>query len=95
MKYIITILLSIFFIGCSSSNIQVEKKLTKDNLSVLLSSLNNKVNKKEAKILSFEMFKQSQFLKESYDLVSPPLFQNFLVNIGIKDKGLCWQFAYD
>lgn len=95
MKYIITILLTILFIGCSASNIQVEKNLTKDKLAILLSSLNNKVNKKEAKILSNEMFKQSQFLKESYDLVSPPLFQNFLVNIGLKDKGLCWQFAYD
>ncbi len=95
MKYIITFLLTILFIGCSTSNIQVDKKLTKNDLTLLLSSLNNKVDKKEAKTLSTEMFKQSQFLKESYHLVSPPLFQNFLVNIGLKEKGLCWQFAYD
>lgn len=95
MKYIITILLSIFFIACSTSTTQVENNLTNDDLTVLFYSLNDKVNKKEAKILSNEMFKQSQFLKESYNLVSPPLFQNFLVNIGLKEKGLCWQFAYD
>lgn len=95
MKYIITTLLSILFIGCTASNIQVEKKLSNDNLTILLSSLNDKINKKEAKILSNEMFKQSQFLKESYALISPPLFHNFLVNIGVKERGYCWHFAID
>ncbi|WP_428024034.1 hypothetical protein [Arcobacter sp.] len=95
MKYIITILLSILFIGCTTSNIQVEKNLANDKLAILLSSLNEKVDKKEAQTLSNEMFKQAEFLKESYGLVSPPLFHNFLVNIGVKEKGLCWHFALD
>ena len=95
MKYIITILLSILFIGCTASNIQVEKKLNNDKLAILLSSLNDKVNINEAQILSNEMFKQASFLKESYALVSPPLFHNFLVNVGVKEKGYCWHFAID
>ncbi|WP_419765383.1 MAG: hypothetical protein ACNI28_02820 [Arcobacter sp.] len=95
MKYIITILLPLLFVGCTVSNLQVERNLTNDNLNILLSTLNDKINKKEAKTLSHEMFIQAKFLKESYDLVSPPLFHNFLVNIGIKEKGLCWHFAQD
>jgi len=95
MKYIITILLSILFIGCTLSNTQVEKNQQNDKLAILLSSLNNTTNKNEAKILSHEMYKQAEHLKQSYNLVSPPLFHNFLVNIGAKEKGLCWHFAYD
>jgi len=95
MKYIIITLLSLLFIGCSISNTQVEKKVNNDDLAVLFFSLNNKINKKEATTLSNEMFKQAQFLKESYGLVKPPLFHNFLVNFGIKEKGLCWHFAQD
>ncbi len=95
MKYIITLLLSILFIGCTTSSIQVERKLNNDELAILLSSLSDKVNKKEAQVLSYEMYKQANFLKESYNLVSPPLFHNFLVNIGVKEKGYCWHFAID
>ena len=95
MKYIFTILLSILFIGCTASNIQVNEQVDNNKLAILLYSLNEKVDKKEATILSNEMFKQAQFLKESYSLVSPPLFHNFLVNIGVKEKGYCWHFAID
>lgn len=95
MKYIITILLSILFFGCTASNIQIKKEDKNNDLKMLLFSLNDKVDKKEAKTLSNEMFKQANFLKESYALVSPPLFHNFLVNIGVKEKGYCWHFAQD
>ena len=37
----------------------------------------------------------SSQLKDRYDLVKPPLYHNFLVNIGVKKRGLCWHFAYD
>ena len=41
------------------------------------------------------MLSYSYQLKDDYKLVSPPLFHNFLVNIGTKKRGLCWHFAYD
>jgi hypothetical protein len=41
------------------------------------------------------MFLQSSRLKNEYQLVKPPLYHNFLVNIGVKKRGLCWHFAYD
>jgi hypothetical protein len=37
----------------------------------------------------------SSHLKDEYQLVEPPLYHNFLVNIGVKKRGLCWHFAYD
>jgi hypothetical protein len=53
------------------------------------------VDKIEAKDLAKKAIIHSRFLAKKYKLVKPPLFQNFLVNVGLKKRGLCWQFAYD
>lgn len=58
-------------------------------------SLSNSLSKGEANILSKNMIEYALSLKQEYELVTPPLYHNFLVNIGVKDRGLCWQFAYD
>ncbi len=96
-KYFYLFLLPIFFIGCANiqptpkpeaSKIGKVKKLEK-----LLLSLH--VKKSEAQDLAKKAIAESQHLALSYDLVKPPLFQNFLVNMGLRKKGLCWQFAYD
>jgi hypothetical protein len=34
-------------------------------------------------------------LRREYEMVRPALLHNLLVNIGIKDQGLCWQWARD
>ncbi len=93
-SYIYLLLLSILFVGCTSNqpipnvqNIKIQK------LESLLNSLH--VDKKEAKDLAKKSIIYSRTLAKEYNLVKPPLFQNFLVNIGLRKKGLCWQFAYD
>lgn len=78
------------FIGCTNNP---KTPLHVKSLEELFLSLH--VNKHEAKKLSFEMLDYSSKLKIDYDLVKPPLYHNFLVNIGIKDRGLCWHFTYD
>jgi hypothetical protein len=93
-KYFYLFLLSIFFIGCANTQpAQIQKTTQVKKLETLLLSLHAK--KSEAKDLSKKAFLRSKYLAKSYDLVKPPLFQNFLVNIGLRKKGLCWQFAYD
>lgn len=34
-------------------------------------------------------------LRREYEMVRPALLHNLLVNIGIRDQGLCWQWARD
>ncbi len=51
--------------------------------------------KPEAQDLAKKAIAESRNLTLSYDLVKLPLFQNFLVNMVLRKKGLYWQFAYD
>ncbi len=78
------------FIGCTNNP---KAPLHVESLDELFLSLH--VDENEAKKLSFEMLLASSQLKIDYDLVKPPLYHNFLVNIGVKERGLCWHFAYD
>lgn len=53
------------------------------------------VNANEAKMLAQDSITYAYRLSETYDLVWPPLWHNTLVNIGLKDRGLCYQWADD
>ncbi len=93
----LTISIFSFFIllfgGCAGqpelyTALQKERKLEN-----LLLSIN--IDKEEAKDISKKAISYSLELAKEYELVKPPLYHNFLVNIGLKKRGLCWQFAYD
>ena len=85
MRYLAFITL-LFLSGCALKLLHV-----KNNLPNLL----QEKGMSEYKELSLEAYFISKKLKTDYELVSPPLFHNFLVNAGIKTRGLCWHFAYD
>jgi len=95
MKYIFITFLSLFFVGCIGSNNMVIEDLKHKELTMLLSDLNKKVDFNEAKELANQSLIYSNQLTKDYDLATPPLYHNFLVNIGVKQRGLCWHFAYD
>ncbi len=93
-RYIYLILLLFLFAGCVSNQPIPNKQNRKTiKLASLLGSLH--VDKREARDLAKKSIIYSHALAKEYHLVKPPLFQNFLVNVGLKKKGLCWQFAYD
>ena len=58
-------------------------------------SLSPSVDIKESKLLSKGVIQHSVKLSDSYNITTSSLYHNFLVNIGIKKRGLCWHFAYD
>ena len=91
-KYFSILLVSFLFLGCVK---QPTEPLHVKNLTNQILALNQKISKNEAMTLSKEMIFFSSQLKKDYKLVTPPLYHNFLVNIGLKDRGLCWHFAYD
>lgn len=98
--FVLVFLLSIFT-GCSVKydNVNLEKKDYQDeevkNLTKKILSISKKIDEKEAKELSYDAITYSKYLANEYELVSPPLFHNFLVNYNMKEKGLCHHFAKD
>ena len=62
-------------------------------LSKLLQSLDQNIPSREAMHLSQDIFHETQKLTKEFELTSPPLFHNSLVNIGIREKGLCYHWS--
>ncbi|MCK5855626.1 MAG: hypothetical protein KAG56_10420 [Sulfurovaceae bacterium] len=61
----------------------------------MLQDLNITVEQKEARDLAQKVVFYSTQLVQNYELVSPPLWHNTLVNVGIKERGLCYEWAED
>jgi hypothetical protein len=106
----VLILSILFFLGCSVKYPKVEivktdklfvKKLNQDKIEEIqhlynqLIELSENVSIDEAQNLASSIVVYSMYLSNKYKLVSPPNFQNFLVNIKIKERGLCYQWMYD
>jgi len=53
------------------------------------------IDSREAWILSREAILYSKKLSQKYKVSSPPLVHNFLVNVGIKNRGLCYEWSDD
>ncbi len=84
--------LSLFLSGCVVIAPSVSKtKITQ--LSTLLQSLDKSIPQDEAMHLSQDIFHETQKLTKEFELTSPPLFHNSLVNIGIREKGLCYHWS--
>ncbi len=93
-QYIYLILILFLFQGCTNTpTAPKQNNIKTKKLENLIDTLH--VDKKEAKDLAKKTIIYSKSLVKEYNLVKPPLFQNFLVNVGLRKKGLCWQFAYD
>lgn len=92
MKYIFVILI-IAFTGCATKYDVQTARLA--DLTTLLLGLGPNIQKQEAQLLANSMLQYAAQLAKDYELVKPPLYHNFLVNIGLKKRGLCWHFASD
>ena len=53
------------------------------------------IDTEEARRLSKEAIQYSKKLATQYKVSTPPLVHNFLVNIGMKERGLCYQWSDD
>lgn len=83
---------SLFITGCvvkSTPNPKDEMK----QLSVLLQTLGENISKEESMQLSKDIFYQTQILTIAFDRTSSPLWHNFLVNVGLREKGLCYHWS--
>jgi len=62
-------------------------------LAKLLKSLDKTIPDKESQILSNDIFYETAILVKKFKLTSPPWFHNVLVNMGIREKGLCYHWS--
>ena len=66
-----------------------------DALTRMLQELSPMVNPQEAQDLAKTAVLRAKELGKSYEVVSPPLWHNMLVNIGVKRRGLCYHYSED
>ena len=98
-KLFLLLIYLLLFSGCSLTRVPnptpSELQNSISRLSIMIEDLNSTIKKEEAKDLAKKAILYSKKLSKKYELVSPPLWHNTLVNIGIKKRGLCYQWADD
>jgi len=65
------------------------------SLQHALALLGPSVRSEEAECVAASAYDYSRVLAARYGVVRPPLFHNFLVNTGFKQRGLCYEWAED
>lgn len=84
------ILVTWFLVGCAvTPELVSQSKMTK--LSTSLYALG--ASQKESTKLSKDIFEKTVALTKEFELTSPPLWHNTLVNIGLRRKGLCYHWS--
>ncbi len=64
-------------------------------LTKAIMGLSPNVNKEEAMFVAYEAVLYPKVLANKYNLMSPPNYQNHLVNTGSRKRGLCFEWAED
>lgn len=102
MKYLFMIIMFIiFFAGCSVKYPQSQNKTINDNkkmilkLTTALKNLDKSIDKQEAQKVAYISTVYPLELANEYELVTPPLFHNTLINMELKKRGFCYHFAED
>lgn len=60
-----------------------------------IAALSPRVHANEAARVTECVYNATSQLRRDYDVIWPPLFNNFLVNSGLRKRGLCFQWAED
>jgi len=66
-----------------------------ENLYRAIMSLGPNIIPSEARFVAREAVLYPKVLSNRYQLMSPPLFHNVLVNYGKRPRGLCYQWTHD
>ncbi|MEA1953781.1 MAG: hypothetical protein U9O24_05270 [Campylobacterota bacterium] len=91
-KLVCSVCLCFFIVGCSVSppNVTPAKRM---QLAKLLESLDATISQQQALLLSKDIFNKTSHLVKEFKLTSPALFHNTLVNVGLREKGLCYHWS--
>ena len=82
--------------ACSHSNAPVvPTEVATQDLSQTIESLSSDVISKEANDTASALLGTATRLSKEYDMASPALYHNILVNMGFRKRGLCCHWAED
>ena len=90
-KFLLSLLLATFFVSCSTVPDTSQNRV--ENLATLLQTIDKEIPFEKALSLSKEIFQQTDQLRDEFNPISEPHVNNFLVNIGLKEKGLCYEWS--
>lgn len=85
-------MIGFMLVGCAVIPTQAPQSQI-DTLAKLLDTLDRRIPQQESMKLSRDIFHKTQQLTKEFELTSPPLWHNFLVNIGLRKKGLCFDWS--
>ena len=90
------LLFSFVFLACSvkQPSLEVINKRVNE-LESLIVGLSPRVSRNEALNLSRSSIDYSLHLSQQYKAISSPWIQNSLVNMGLKERGLCYEWTED
>ncbi|QOR62261.1 hypothetical protein ACM66Z_01950 [Sulfurovum sp. ST-21] len=84
--------LFLFLWGCSTVH-DPHQQSSRKVLAIQLMELDEKISYHEAQDLSSAIFQRSAVLDQMFERTGNPYMHNFLVNIGLKKKGLCYHYS--
>ena len=90
-KFLLSACLACFLLACSTPSPSPSN--TSNRLSLLLQSLATDISVIEADTLAYEIYQETEKLRKKFDPVSEPHVNNFLINVGLKEEGLCYQWS--
>lgn len=64
-------------------------------LAADIMQLSDSIDPKEAQILAAAAISNTYRLARLYNMASPPEYHNSLVNMGLRERGLCWHWTND
>jgi hypothetical protein len=80
--------------GCNRPIPQVTPTQS-SQLTRLIVQMDRSIDRHEAERLAYEALTYSRTLANRYRVTTSPWVHNFLVNVGLRDRGLCYQWADD
>jgi len=80
-------------IGCATQPQGFESRV--ESLGREIAGLSRQASPAESRLIAETALRESHALASEYRLTRPPIFHNALVNLRIRDRGLCWHWTED
>ena len=97
MKSIVFLVLCMIMIsGCSVKKEALNNEPQKfETLTHDIKALGKNIDEREAKMFAKEALIYPRVLAAKYDLMAPANFQNMLIHMGLRARGLCYEWTED
>jgi hypothetical protein len=93
---VLALILFTAWAGCAGQRLPADPSAERtERLERDLAALAVDAPPRETRLLAETVLRRSRALAAAYRMSRPPAFHNILVNVGLKDRGLCWHWTED